>query len=367
MVIIGRSMLKMPVSADAAKSWTHIELEMERATNGTSLYIAGNTTASGNHGIFLDNIEMRRTSDMERPSNTLRVLYWNVQNGMWADQHNNYDNFVEFVKRYDPDVCVWCESATIYKDRTSTGIGNSGSTYKGFLPAGWSTLAARYGHRYAAVGGARDNFPQTITSKYPITTLLKITNGETSSKPIAHGAAIQQITVGGKPINIVTLHTWPQAYGFGVSSANQEASAAKHEGDYYREYEMKYILDHTILASLYSGQQDWLMMGDFNSRSRLDNWFYKYDDNDTKLLCQDQVLNRTDMVDIIARRYSGEFMSSTYGNARIDYMFASPSMYARVNNAMILIDKWTTAHQSTYVTSFYEPSDHRPILVDFNF
>ena len=25
---------------------------------------------------------------------TLRVLYWNIQNGMWADQHNNYDNFV---------------------------------------------------------------------------------------------------------------------------------------------------------------------------------------------------------------------------------------------------------------------------------
>ena len=33
----------------------------------------------------------------------LRVLYWNIQNGMWADQGNNYDNFVEWVKRYDPD------------------------------------------------------------------------------------------------------------------------------------------------------------------------------------------------------------------------------------------------------------------------
>ena len=45
---------------------------------------------------------------------TLRVLYWNIQNGMWADQHNNYDNFVEWVKKYDPDVCIWCEAKSRY-------------------------------------------------------------------------------------------------------------------------------------------------------------------------------------------------------------------------------------------------------------
>ena len=35
-------------------------------------------------------------------SDTLRVLYWNIQNGMWADQHNNYDNVVilEFNASY---------------------------------------------------------------------------------------------------------------------------------------------------------------------------------------------------------------------------------------------------------------------------
>ena len=29
------------------------------------------------------------------------------------------------------------------------------------------------------------------------------------------------------------------------------------------------------------------------------------------------------------------------------------------------IDKWTTATKSPYVSNFYDPSDHRPILVDF--
>ena len=44
----------------------------------------------------------------------LRVLYWNIQNGMWADQHNNYDNFVNWVKEYDPDVCIWAEAKSRY-------------------------------------------------------------------------------------------------------------------------------------------------------------------------------------------------------------------------------------------------------------
>ena len=52
-------------------------------------------------------------------------------------------------------------------------------------------------------------------------------------------------------------------------------------------------------------------------------------------------------------------------DARIDYMYASPSMYARIVNALTVMDKWTTATQSPYVSNFYDPSDHRPILADF--
>jgi hypothetical protein len=34
------------------------------------------------------------------------VLYWNIQNGMWHDQGNGYDNFTAFVKELDPDICI---------------------------------------------------------------------------------------------------------------------------------------------------------------------------------------------------------------------------------------------------------------------
>ena len=169
----------------------------------------------------------------------------------------------------------------------------------------------------------------------------------------------------GHKINVVTLHTWPQAYGFGVGSADQAASAANNEGDKYRAFEIGYICDKTVNDPAYAAQEDWLMMGDFNARSRVDNWFYNYPENDTRLLVHDHIRNNTDLVDIIAERNPGRFISSTYGNARIDFMYASPSMYGRVANALIVIDKWTTATKSPYVSNFYDPSDHRPILVDF--
>ena len=42
----------------------------------------------------------------EPEEKTFRLLHWNIQNGMWDGQNDNYDRFVEFVKSKDPDVCV---------------------------------------------------------------------------------------------------------------------------------------------------------------------------------------------------------------------------------------------------------------------
>ena len=136
---------------------------MENATDGTMLYWAGNDTSSGVHGFYLDNIEVRSLGEAERGENILRVLYWNIQNGMWSDQANDYDNFTAWVKKYDPDVCVWCESATIYKDNTNAGAPASDK----FLPDGWPALAARYGHSYTAAGATiiRRPSPRNIRSR----------------------------------------------------------------------------------------------------------------------------------------------------------------------------------------------------------
>lgn len=359
---VSHNSVTVPASIAEAKKWHHFEIDVERGGGGTSLYLAGNQTTSMMHGFYVDNIEARKVADRtKKAAGTVRLLYWNIQNGMWADQANNYNNFVKWVKTYDPDICVWCESETIYKDNTST------TTSSRFLPAGWNALGARYGHTYAAVGGDRDNYPQSVTSKFPITTVLKITDSDVPGKPIAHGAAIQEVTVNGRTLSFVTCHMWPQAYAYGVSGDSaREASIAEHGGDYYREFEMEYIVKKTINNSEYAGKE-WILLGDLNSRSRLDNWYYKYAEDNTALITQDVILNKTDLKDIIHEIYPDYFISSTAGSSRIDFVYASPALMEKVEEAYIIMDEWTDPKVSKYVPSFRDPSDHRPILVDFKF
>ena len=349
--------LKKPASAAAAKEWNHVEIELDNVNNATQLSWSTKSASAGNHGFYLDNIKLVKNTS--KPTTTFRLLYWNIQNGMWADQPAKYANFVKWVKKYNPDVCVWCEAKTNYKDNSEA------SATSIYFPNNWLTEAKKYGHNYYALGGYRDNFPQAVTSKYPITTKLKITTTNNSSKPIAHGAGLHSITIGGREIYFLTMHTWPQKYGFGVTGdAAREASAAKFEGDYYREYEMNYVMSKTVNNSTYSSHPYWLFMGDLNSRSRCDNWYYNYAEDSTLLICQDVVRKKTKLVDVIEKWYPGDFVSSTGGKSRIDYVYASPSMYSSVSNATIVIDDWTII-QKTNLSNFYLPSDHRPIIVDF--
>ena len=358
---IDKARLSVASSAANAKVWHTLEIDAENVIDGTTIDIRDRYTDKRVHGIYLDYLEVRKIDTWKRKPNTLRVILWNIQNGMWADQHNNYDNFVEWVKRWDADVCVWCESETIYKDKTNT------ATSSKYLPDGWGKLCKRYGHTYFAVGGNRDNYPQTVTSKYPIEVVQRITNTNVSGKPIAHGAGHFTITVNGKKINIVTLHMWPQAYRYGAPSAEQEDSKAKNEGDLYREFEMQYIVDQTVNNSKYKNEEYWLVGGDTNAVARIDNWHYGYDTSSTKFLVHDLIASKTDLKDVIVSRYPGCFMATTASGRRIDIMYASPAMYNMMVNSMTLIDAWVASTVvSPYYSGFKDPSDHYPLIMDFD-
>ena len=134
---------------------------------------------------------------------SLRVLYWNFQNGMWADEPNNYDNFVEWVKKYDPDICIWCEAQTIYE----TGTNKACSKESRYLVDNWGELAARFGHQYWEKGGHRDNYPQVITSKLPIEVVEQIV-GEEPDSVVTHGAGHFCVEFNGKKVNIVKIIPW---------------------------------------------------------------------------------------------------------------------------------------------------------------
>ena len=357
--------LVIPSKIADKKDWNTLELIINGATSGTCIYIADESSSSGVHGVYIDSIEARQIDEWGKKDGTLRVMLWNILCGMWCDQHNNYDNFVAWVKKYDPDVCIWCESESLYHDAPAVSSLKEGEK---FLPNGWASLCTRYGHTYTAIGGNRDGFPQTVTSKYKISTVKRITDTDKSGKPVSHGAGHFTIEVNGKKINIVTLHMWPQGYAYGVNgTANQEADKANNGGDYYRQHEMQYIVNNTVNLPANAGEELWIFGGDTNARSRHDSWYYSYAQDSPAYLTHDVVLNQTNLKDAISDYYPRNyFMSSTYASARIDILYLSPKMFDRIENSIMLIDDWNAPHKDGNVRDYYAPSDHRPVLIDFN-
>ena len=292
---------------------------------------------------------------------TLRLINWNIQNGMWDGQNDNYDRFVNFVKAQDPDVCVWCEAQSIWKTDSDQAM----AAEDRYLVHNWGELAARYGHKYWAVGGHSENYPQVITSKYPINVVSKIL-GDESDVIVAHGAGWFTIEVNGKTLNIVSLHTWPHAYAY--RAEDREASKAEKGGDKYRAKEIQYICEHTIGTVEGAEDQLWMMMGDFNSRSRVDNEQYGYAEDDPKFLVHDYIRANTPYMDVIKEKYPEEFKPTTGSKtSRIDYVYCTKPLYDRITYADVIWDDYTTpVRDPQKLSNFWRPSDHMPIIIDFD-
>ena len=293
----------------------------------------------------------------------LKVLYWNIQNGMWSDQAAGYDNFVAYVKSLDPDICVWCEAESRYLTDTGKKMQMPEDQY---LPWNWDVLASRYGHQYTLICGKRDTFPQVITSKYPLKIVKRIT-GNGDDVIVVHGAGWAKVELGrGRELNIVTLHTWPQRYAY--KAEDQQADAAERGGDRFRAVEMKYICDQTVGMVPDADKQLWLMCGDFNAISSVDNFHYGLDPADPAFLVHDYVRANTPYIDVIERLYPGEFRKSTLSGRRIDMVYVTPALFGKVKSAEILYDGFAASvrdPRGKAINNFCHPSDHYPVLVVF--
>ena len=58
---------------------------------------------------------------------------------------------------------------------------------------------------------------------------------------------------------------------------------------------------------------------------------------------------------------------STIADTRYDYVFCTPDLYPSITDARIVRDEYTEPVRDEVVTSFWHPSDHLPVIVDFNF
>ena len=349
--VMGADVVSVPLSYADAR-WHDVEVRVENVNEATIFSWYPATDKSQVNGFYLDEISIEKAKGWDyQPGKDLRVLYWNIQNGMFADQANGYENFAQWVKSYNPDVCVWTEGMTT-NDTGASDFTLGASIGEG---SGWKTLASRYGHKYLAIAhrtnwnGASDDYPQVVTSRYPLTTLVAI--GQIYfGDDIYHAAALHQIDMDGTKVNLITLHLKPDLNG----NNNSE----------YRQYELEYIFNRTILKSQYASE-NYIVAGDFNSRTPLDAAYYtsatqeEYD-------VHNYLFEKTDLVDVIGNRYPNRFMATTLGS-RIDFVYLSPALNSKVTDAAVVCDAWVKANLPEVVvgeSSYRAPSDHRPILVN---
>lgn len=87
---------------------------------------------------------LARKGKTARRAQSVRLLYWNIQNGMWDGQTDDYRRFTSWVDSLKPDVCVWCEAQSIWRTNSDKALPREERQ----LPGRWPELAARYGHTY---------------------------------------------------------------------------------------------------------------------------------------------------------------------------------------------------------------------------
>ena len=108
------------------------------------------------------------------------------------------------------------------------------------------------------------------------------------------------------------------------------------------------------------------MMGDFNAVSRVDNATYQLPDTSTRFLVHDYILACTPYIDLIHDTHRGQFISTTGGNSRIDFLYVSPALRKRIREATVVRDDYTTpVRDSQNISNFWHPSDHCPIIMRF--
>ena len=278
-----------------------------------ALCMATSCEDGGEQGEYL-----RAEPEEELEVDTLRLISYNILEGMKLDQTTGKTELAAWVRSMNPDILALQEANK-------------------FTQESLERLAASYDHPYVVTNIKKgDNYPVALTSKYPVEVIAKITEG------VSHGAIHVRI----RGVNIVVLHLWPHATG----------SNGYADGNSYRMAEITAFLDGTLKA--YPGEVRWLMMGDFNSVSPLDaddlpgGVGLNYDVH-TKVL-------GSGYHDLM-RSYRGYFIPScptaafAGGNAtRIDFIYGSSAMLSDMTCVETVRDDFTDTR-----------SDHYPLMTEF--
>ncbi|MBR2858819.1 MAG: hypothetical protein IKB90_01830 [Alistipes sp.] len=277
--------------------------------------------------------------------NNFKLLSWNIQDGMWCDQFDDYVNFVAYINEINPDVFCIQEAASHWDID-----GKNLSHYSRYLPypdqknveskwdnpSGWVALAKRWGHEYVVMGPYKDNYPVVITSKYPIEIIERLRGDENTT--VSHGALYAKVHFTDDiSVNLVNLHLQPD----NIANASN-----------FRMNEINFYLSKTINSKEHYRDEHWLMMGDFNSNvgKNVDVEVRKNSYYD--LWAEMNSYNKS-YIDFIygteSMRKSLKSIDFLYGFAHMDKIMYSPNGVA-INNGV----------------GVWRYSDHYPVLAEFS-
>lgn len=248
----------------------------------------------------------------------MRIISYNILEGMKNDTTAGKKLFANWVKSYDPDILALEECNK-------------------FTQLTLEELAHSYGHPYAVIVKEK-GYPVGITSKYPIVNIQKINDNMT------HGFIVCKIN----DLNVIVLHLNPHHYK-------------------KRREEIQNILS-TIAAA--PAQKKWIIMGDFNSLSPLDKDNYA----DGKLLAylksqkqkfsfhenlvDDKALDFEVQQKILDFGFKDTAKSMETGKepkgSRIDYVYVTKDLIGEVTRAHFIRDDFTASY-----------SDHKPVIMEF--
>lgn len=285
---------------------------------------------------------LRVETESARHKGTFRLMSWNIQDGMWCDQFNGYDEFVAYVKEYDPDIFCIQEGAAHWNedgknlpdmDRILPYSGEkdpSGQT----SPQGWIELARRWGHDYVVMGPYKDDYPVVITSRFPLELVQRLAGDETAK--VSHGAVHVKVTpIENFEVNLVNLHLKPG----GDASTD-------------RLREIDYYLSKTINSEEHYRSLNWLMTGDFNDKA------------DGAV---DTRVRKNSYYDLWAEMHN-------YTGTHIDYIYGTRSMRMSLKSADFLYG-FAREEQVMYSVNgvelnsgkgLWKYSDHYPVLAEFS-
>ncbi|MBO9199376.1 MULTISPECIES: exodeoxyribonuclease III [Niastella] len=261
----------------------------------------------------------------------LRFITYNILEGMKLDTSADKPNFVNWLKRMDPDILALQEVT-------------------GFTQASLEKLAQSYGHPYAVLLIEGEKYPVALTSKYPIVNVQKVCEN------MDRGFIAARI----KDFNIVSLHFTPFDYR-------------------KRAEEVDLLLAHIYAQP---AKQQWVIMGDFNTVSPADSANYRdgrmvenYKAYERKYapiqkLANDQ-LDYTVIEKVVANGFTDALKVTTKAfvktvhpkrfepktgtdvTSRIDFVFVSKGLVKKIAAAKVLVDDFTDIY-----------SDHYPVLLD---